>query len=231
MAIKVYGISTYNAQRVTLALLEFGIEDFELVKVDLAAREHFKPEFLAIQPFAQIPILECGDFHLYESRAIARYIAEKFKDQGPENFLGKTLEEQAVVYQWIESEAHQFNDLAFAPWSMEYYLAYREKRPVNEEVLAPLRARLEKFFNCVEARLSKSKYLAGNHYSMADMNIAPSLLRVMILEPELITSRKHVKAWYDTLTFRPTFKKMLEADAGWAFPYGPFAKDTTNGTC
>lgn len=80
-------------------------------------------------------------FFLEESRAIARYIAEKFKDQGPENFLGKTLEEQAVIYQWIESESHQFNDFAFSPLSMEYFMAYYEKRPVKEEVLAPLRAR------------------------------------------------------------------------------------------
>lgn len=93
-----------------------------------------------------------------------------------------------------------------------------------------MQGRLEKFFDRVEARLSKSKYLAGNHYTMADMNIAPSLLRLMILEPQIITSRKHVKAWYDTLTSRPTFKKMLKADASWAFPYGPFAKETTNGT-
>ncbi|KAG0590539.1 hypothetical protein KC19_1G107500 [Ceratodon purpureus] len=192
------------------------VEDFELVKVDLAAGEQLKPEFLAINPFAEIPVLEWGDFHLYESRAIARYIAEKFKEQGPENFLGKTLEERAVVYQWIESESHQFNDSAFSPWVMEYYLAYyEEKRPVREEVIAPLRARLEKFFDRVEARLSKSKFLAGEYYTMADMNIAPSLWHIMNFEPELITSRKHVKAWYEILTSRPTFKKMLEADAGW----------------
>lgn len=131
-----------------------------------------------------------------------------------------------MVYQWVETEGHQFSDLAFAPWSMEYYLAYKEKRPVKEEVLAPLRARLETFFDRVEQQLSKAKYMAGNFYSMADLNISPSLLRVMILEPELITTRKHVKAWCNDLTSRPKFKKMLEVDAGWKFPYGPFPNET-----
>lgn len=161
-----------------------------------------------------------------ESRAIVRYIAEKFKGQGPA-ILGNTLEEQAIVNQWVETEGHQFNDLAFAPWSMEYYLGYKENRLVREEVLAPLHARLEKFFDRVEDQLSKNKYLAGNFYSMADLNISPSLLRVMILQPELITTRKHVQAWYNDITSRPMFKKMLEADVGWAFPYGPFLDETS----
>lgn len=224
MAIKVYGISTYNAQRVTLALLEFGIEDFELVKVDLKAGEHFLPHFQAMQPFHQIPVYECGDFRIYESRAIVRYIAEKYKSQGP-NVLGSTLEEQAVVNQWIESEGHQFNTLAFAPWSMEYHLSWMLKRPLDEPLLAPLHERLVKFFDIAEKQLSKTKYLAGDFYSMVDLNIAPSLLRVMVLQPELITSRENVQAWYDVITSRPAFKKMLEADEGWKFPYGPFTTE------
>jgi len=163
--------------------------------------------------------------HCAESRAIVRFIAEKFKEQGPA-ILGNTLEEQALVNQWVETEGHQFSDLAFAPWSFEYYLGYKQKRPVKEEILAPLRAKLEKFFDRVEAQLSKTKYLAGDFYSMADLNISPSLLRVMTLQPALITTRKHVKAWYTDITSRPMFKKMLEVDAAWKIPFGPFPNET-----
>jgi glutathione S-transferase len=145
MTIKVYGMSTYNAQRVTLALLEFGIEDFELIKVDFKIREHLSPEFMAMNPFHQIPVFESGDFRLYESRAIVHYIAEKYKDQGP-NILGTTLEEKALVNQWVDSEAHRFNDFAFAPWSMEFYLSYMLKRPLDESLVAPLYEKLKFFF-------------------------------------------------------------------------------------
>jgi glutathione S-transferase len=73
--------------------------------------------------------------------------------------------------------------------------------------------------------LAKTEYLAGNFYSIADLNIAPSLLRVSVLHPELINDRKNVKAWFDVITSRPAFKKMLEADKAWAFPYGPFTHE------
>lgn len=224
MAIKVYGMSTYNAQRVTLALLEFGIEDFELIKIDFKVREHLSPEFTKINPFQEIPVFESGDFRLYESRAIVRYIAEKYKDQGP-NVLGSTLEEKALVNQWVDMEGHRFNDFAFAPWSMEYFLSYAQKRRLNESFLAPLYEKLKFFLDVVDKQLSKTKYLAGDFYSMADLNIAPSLLRVSVLQPELINERKNVKAWFDVITSRPAFEKMLEADAGWAFPYGPFTTE------
>lgn len=226
MTIKVYGHSTYNSQRVTLALFELGIQDFELVKVNLPAKEHLTPSFLSIQPFHQVPVLESGNFRLYESRAIVRYIAQKFKSQGP-SLLGGTVEEQALVNQWVEVEAHRFNDEAFAAWTREYMLAWKLNRPLNEELVGELYAKLTKVFDVYEDQLSKSKYLAGEFYSMADLNIAPSLLRVMTLKPELITARQHVKAWYDDLTSRPAFQKMLEADAAWPYEYGPFAPHPT----
>lgn len=47
-----------------------------------------------------------------ESRAIIRYYASKFADRGPD-LLGKTLEERALVEQWLEVEAHNFNNLCF----------------------------------------------------------------------------------------------------------------------
>lgn len=219
MGIKVYGIATYNCQRVTLALLEFGVEDFELVKVYLKAGEHDAPSWTSMTPFKQVPVFECGDFHLYESRAIVRYIARKYKGQGPSLF-GSTLEEQAIVDQWSEAEAYQFS-FSFLPWSLEYYVGRREERPLNEGVLKPFYDKLATFFDICESQLSKTKYLAGDFYSVVDLNIAPSLLRVMTLKPELITTRKHVKRWYDSLASRPAFRKMLQADEHWAFALNP----------
>lgn len=105
---------------------------------------------------------------------------------------GETLEEQALVNQWVEVEAHRFNDTAFLPWSLEYY-TWRFNRPLKEEFVSELYEKLTKVFDVYEDQLSKSKYPAGEFYSMADLNIAPSLLRVMVLRPELITGREHVK--------------------------------------
>ncbi|KAJ6752716.1 GLUTATHIONE S-TRANSFERASE RHO [Salix koriyanagi] len=82
MAVKVYGPATAVCpQRVMVCLLEKGVE-FDLVHVDLDSGEQKLPEFLLKQPFGQVPVVEDGDFRLYESRAIIRYYAAKYEDRG-----------------------------------------------------------------------------------------------------------------------------------------------------
>ena len=156
-----------------------------------------------------------------ESRAIIRYIAQKFASQGTP-LLGETLEEEAIINQWVEVESHHLNE-PFKVMSREYYLSYiTEDRPLDKEVVAEKTQKLEEVFDVFEAQLSKTKYLASNSYSMADLTCAPSLLRLMTIAPELITSRKNVKAWYEKLSSRPAFKKMVEKDSKWNIYYGPF---------
>jgi len=221
--IKVHGISTYNPQKVTLALFEKEV-DFEVVYVDMRTGEHMKPTFMSMQPFHQTPVFEWGDLKIFESRAIVRYIAQKFASQGTP-LLGETLEEQAIINQWVEVESHNLNE-PFKVLSMEYYLSYRMKdRPLDKEVVAEKTQKLEEVFDVFEAQLSKTKYLASNSYSMADLTCTPTLLRLMAIKPEVITSRKNVKAWYEELSSRPAFKKMLEKDAEWYVAYGPFLSE------
>ena len=62
---------------------------FELIDVDLAARAHKKPEFLAINPFGQVPVMVDGDVTLADSNAILVYL---------------TLRYAADAEQWLSSE-------------------------------------------------------------------------------------------------------------------------------
>ncbi|KAI9091091.1 hypothetical protein K1719_028361 [Acacia pycnantha] len=61
-----------------------------------------------IKPFGQLPLVQDGDYTLYESRAIIRYYAEKYKSQGTD-LLGKTIEDRGLVEQWLEVEAQHFH--------------------------------------------------------------------------------------------------------------------------
>lgn len=150
-----------------------------------------------------------------------RYIAEKYEGQGTP-LLGKTLKERALINQWIEVESQQFHP-SFLHFSMEYFLAYLQKRPLDEQKLSPLVEKLDKVLDVLDTQLSKHKFLAGDEYSLADLGIAPSLLRIRTCRREMLSVRKNLSAWFEEMEARPAFKKMLEADSKWPFPYGPFS--------
>ena len=83
-----------------------------------------------------------------------------------------------MVNQWVEVEAHILNP-PFKVLSMEYLMEYKKERPLDEEVVAENTQKLGGVFDVFEARLSKSKYLAGNSYSMFDLTCASSMLSLM----------------------------------------------------
>ena len=65
-------LSTFS-RRVRMALLEKDIEH-ELVVVDMAAGTHKKAEYLALNPYGRVPVIEEDGFVLYESTVILRYL-------------------------------------------------------------------------------------------------------------------------------------------------------------
>jgi glutathione S-transferase len=83
MVMKLHGspFSTCT-QRVLTVLAEKGVTDFEIVTVNLPAGAHKREPHISMQPFGRIPALEDDGFVVYESRAICRYIAAKYAEQG-----------------------------------------------------------------------------------------------------------------------------------------------------
>ncbi|KAJ8753367.1 hypothetical protein K2173_019766 [Erythroxylum novogranatense] len=193
MVVKVYSPVYACPKRVIVCLIEKGIE-FETVPVDLVKGEHKTPEYLKLQPFGFLPVIQDGDFTLYESRAIIRYYAEKYKSQGTD-LLGNTIEERGLVEQWLEilfSSA-----LGLLP---------------DEKIIKESEEKLGKVLDMYEERLSKSKYLAGGFFSLAYLSHLPFTQYLVgpMQKEHLIRERKHVSAWWDDISNRPSWKKVLE---------------------
>nr|ANO39960.1 glutathione S-transferase F8 [Populus yatungensis] len=209
MVVKVYGPAmAVCPQRVMACLLEKGVE-FDLVHVDLDSGEQKLPEFLLKQPFGQVPVVEDGDFKLFESRAIIRYYAAKYEDRGP-NLLGNTLEEKALVDQWLEIEAHNFNDLVFNI-VFQVLILPRIGQQGDSELVKTYEEKLEKVLDVYEQRLSKSKYLAGDSFTLADLSHLPAT-RYLVNEAglgHLVKDRKKLNAWWEDISSRPAWKKLI----------------------
>jgi len=82
-----YGSGSPYAWRVQLAL-EHKALPYELKVLSFSAGDTRKPEFLALNPRHQVPVLVDGDFKLYESNAIVEYIDEAYPGRGAPLFPG-----------------------------------------------------------------------------------------------------------------------------------------------
>jgi len=101
---KIFGHPMSTCTRKVLMTLAETSTAHEFVLVDFAKGEHKQSPHLARQPFGQVPALQDGDFDLYESRAMCRYINDKVG--GP--LVPRELRDRARMEQWISVETSNF---------------------------------------------------------------------------------------------------------------------------
>ncbi|CAH2072543.1 unnamed protein product [Thlaspi arvense] len=209
MVVKLYGqVTAACPQRVLLCFLEKEIE-FEIVHIDLDTFEQKKPEHLLRQPFGQVPAIEDGDFKLFESRAIARYYATKYSDQGT-NLLGKSLEHRAIVDQWADVETHYFNVLAH-PIVINLVIKPRLGEECDVVLVKDLKVKLEEVLDIYENRLASNRFLAGDEFTMADLTHMPAMRYLMgIIDiNRMVKARVNMNRWWEEITARPAWKKLM----------------------
>ncbi|KAJ1387996.1 Glutathione S-transferase, N-terminal [Sesbania bispinosa] len=176
-------------------------------------------------PFGVVPVVKDGEIIPYlvthltpllssicgaESRAIMRFYAEKYRSQGVE-LLGKTIEEKGLVEQWLEVEAQNFHPLVYN-LSIHILFAPIVGITPDPKVIEESVAKLGKVLDVYEERLSKSKYLAGDFFSLADISHIPFIDYIVnnMEKGYLIKERKNVSAWWDDISNRPSWKRVLQ---------------------
>ncbi|XP_030538614.1 glutathione S-transferase F9-like [Rhodamnia argentea] len=209
MVVKVYGPDYGSPKRVLVCLIEKGVK-FETAGIDLFKGEHRAPDYLKLQPFGSVPVVQDGDYTLFESRAIIRYYAEKYKHQGTD-LLGKTIEERGLVEQWLEVEAQNYHPPIYDLVLKIVFGPLMGDTP-DPKLIKESEDKLSKVLDVYEERLSKSKYLAGDFVSLADLSHLPftQYLVGKVGKEYLIRDRKHVSSWWDDISSRPSWKKVVE---------------------
>uniref|UniRef100_K3ZA15 glutathione transferase n=1 Tax=Setaria italica TaxID=4555 RepID=K3ZA15_SETIT len=160
-----------------------------------------------LQPFGQVPVLEDGDLTLFESRAIARHVFRKHK---PELLGAGSLEHSAMVDVWLEVEAHQLHPAAGGV-VVECVFAPLLGRARNQAAIDENLGKLKKVLEVYEARLSQSRYLAGDFLSVADLSHFTIMHYFMGTEyAAVVEALPHVRAWWEELAARPAARKVAE---------------------
>lgn len=177
---------------------------YEFVLVDLFKGEHKHPEFLARQPFGQVPALEDDGFEMYESRAMARYIDGKFGSA----LTPKDAKARALMEEWISVETSNFT-----PHAMKFIYHYTFQREQTPETLNEAGARLDDALKTLDKQLGKTKYLVGDSLTLADVCFAPYL---EYIAPTPAASKieqfPNVARWWKEMSARPNWKKAVGRD-------------------
>ncbi|KAM6497623.1 Glutathione S-transferase, C-terminal-like protein [Amanita muscaria] len=197
-------------QRVAVVLREKKVP-YELVPIDFAKGEHKTPAYLEKQPFGQVPYIDDDGFVLYESRAIGRYIATKYANQGT-TLIPTGLKENAVFEQAASTETANFDSFATPLLRETLFKKFKGLQP-DEELAKNHRTALAAKLDVYEKILSKQKYLAGDEVTLADLFHLPygaKLFHADVGAGDLIDSRPNVKRWWNDITSRESWQAVKD---------------------
>lgn len=182
-----------HAHRAALFLSLAGVEH-ELVEVDLAAGAHKQPEFLALNAFGEVPVLDDNGIIIADSLAILVYVARKI---GPSHWLPTDPADEAQVQRWLSVAAGKIAYGACAARLITVFGAPFRPEEVIERAHATLAV--------VERTLEGQRWIAtAAEPSIADIALYSYIERVPEGNVDL-TGYPRVLAWLSQIEDLPGF--------------------------
>ena len=187
--------NTPNGKKISIMLEEINF-NYKVTKVNINKDEQFKPEFKKISPFGKIPVIIDHEKNqsLFESGAILIYLAEKsgkFYHKHQRTIINQWLMGQMAYVGPMLGQHHQFHH--YNPGKSEF----GEKRYFKIS---------ERIYQELNERLSKSKFLACNEYTIADIATFPWIARHEWHDIGL-KKFKNLTRWYNEISCRAAVKK------------------------
>jgi glutathione S-transferase len=163
------------------------------------------PAIDAIHPFGKVPVMRHGDVELCESKAIATYIDRVF--DGPK-VIPDDPARAAMVEQWVSLGNVEFDKLIIR----QYVVPYVFPKEAGKPDMTAIKAAAEKMkgqVDVLDKAVAKTGYLAGDSFTLADINILPMLFYVNRFEEgkALLGAAKNLSAYMERHFARPSFKK------------------------
>lgn len=190
-----------HSHRAHLFLSLIGVAH-DLVPVDLGKRAHKTPEFLAMNRFGQIPVLDDGGTIVSDSNAILVYAALKYDRT---DWLPREPAAAAEVQRWLSVAAGQ---IAFGPAAARLVTVFGA--PFNpDEVIARAHAVL----GVIESTLATREWIAAGRPTIADV----ALYSYIASAPEGnvdLSRYPHVNAWLARIEALPGFVPFQRTAAG-----------------
>lgn len=190
-----------NPRRVRWVMAEKGVENVEIVEVDLLAGEHRTPDYRAKFGVPHVPALELDDGAcLTESLAICRYLEALYPEP---NLFGRDAAEQAMIEMWTRRcEFYLANPIMLNVRHTHPALAALEATQMPQ--LADYnRLAAEKYMRSLDRRLADREWIAAERFTIADVVAAVGLDFARLIKyrpPEELT---YLNRWLEAAKARP----------------------------
>jgi GST-like protein len=218
--LQLYSLATPNGVKVTVMLeelLELGKSDaeYDAYLVNITEGDQFGSGFVAINPNSKIPALmdhsTTPPTRVFESGAILLYLAEKY-----DAFYPKTMPARTECQSWL---MWQMGSAAFLGGGFGHFYAYapeKFKYPIDRYAME-----VKRQLDVLDQHLAKSRFLAGDEYTIADMATCPWYGAVVLhdiyeaAEFLDVASYTNVIRWAQEIEERPAYQRGRRVNRAW----------------
>jgi glutathione S-transferase len=183
---------------VRIALKEKNLS-WEPIFINLRAREHKRPEFLALNPNGTVPVLRDGEVLLYDSTIINEYLEDKYPEP---SLTYPDPARRAAVRQWED-----YGDNNFLRPAENIFIHNKGWRQFEAADLERFRQRILESLAYVDRALAGRDHLAGR-FSYAEIAFAPRVIMLEELGIELPKELVNARAWIDRVRGRPSLHNL-----------------------
>jgi len=198
-----------SPRRVRIFLAEKGIT-LPTIQVDLRKGEQFGEAFRAVNPDCTVPVLELDDGRrISDSLAVCVYL-EQTRPQPP--LMGVDAADRAIVAEW-QRRAERDGFLAVAEAFRNSTPAFKTRALPGPDDYAQIpalvergRARTQKFFKLMDARLADREFVAGDRYTIADITTLVAVDFAGWIKLTIPDDCPHLRRWHAAVAARPSAK-------------------------
>lgn len=202
--LKIWGRNTSsNVQKAMWAVGEVSLE-YERFDIGGTFGKNREPAYLAMNPNGLVPTLQDGDFILWESNAIARYLAREY---GAGKLEPSDPKARARAGQWMDWQLSVVGPAIFASfWGL--IRTPEEKRDLA--AIAASQSKTTEAMKILDAQLGRTAFVAGDQFSMGDIPVGVMAYRFRQLCPDR-PELPNLERWYAELQKRKAFKDHVES--------------------
>ena len=201
--LKIWGrMSSINVKKVVWTAQELGL-DFQRTEAGGLFGVVKTPDYMALNPNSLVPVIEDGDYVLWESNVIVRYLAAKHASG---QMCPTELRERFDAERWMDWQQTTVNP-ASRPGFWQLIRTPPEQR--NPVLIAESNAAVESLMATLDAHLAARAFVVGERFTVADIPLGCEVHRWFGL-PQPRQSRPHIERWYANLQSRQTSKGVLD---------------------